>query len=57
MMSDGVFDCLETKGVADAVDAQGTVNPQMLADRLLADALKAGSKDDCTVLVMRLFAV
>lgn len=56
MMSDGVFDVLEGKGVADAVDACGTVNPQTLADAILAAAVKGGSKDDCTVLAMRLFA-
>lgn len=56
MMSDGVYDALEAKGVADAVDGFGTVNPQRLADGLLSEALKKGSDDDCTVLVMRLFA-
>ena len=55
MMSDGVFDVLEAKGVADIVDAVGTLNPQRLADSLLAEAVKRGSDDDCTVLAMRLF--
>lgn len=56
MMSDGVYDVLEAKGVADIVDALGAVNPQRLADALLAEAVKKGSNDDCTVLAMRLFA-
>ncbi len=56
MMSDGVYDVLEAKGVADVIDAVGTLNPQRLADSLLAEAVKKGSEDDCTVLAMRLFA-
>lgn len=57
MMSDGVFDALEAKGIADIIESVGTINPQSLADGLLAAAIKNGSKDDCTALVMRLFAV
>lgn len=56
MMSDGVYDALEASGVADIVDALDAVNPQRLADALLSEAVKKGSKDDCTVLAMRLFA-
>lgn len=56
MMSDGVFDELDVKGVADVIDSVGIVNPQRLADCLLAEAIKKGSKDDCTVLAMRMFA-
>ena len=57
MMSDGVFDVLDEQGVIAAVEETDTQNPQILADRLLDRALAADAKDDCTVLVMRLFAV
>ncbi len=57
MMSDGVCDALETKGVAQIVEATDTVNPQVLADALLEGALDRGADDDCTVLVTRLFSV
>ncbi len=57
MMSDGVFDALESRGVIDAVDALDTVNPQTLADELLKRAKKNGAEDDCTVLAMRIFCV
>ena len=56
MMSDGVYDALDEQGVLDAVEQIRTSNPQVLADRLLERALAAGAEDDCTVLVMRLFA-
>lgn len=57
MMSDGVFDALESKGVMQVIDSMDTVNPQMLADGLLERALSRGAEDDCTVLVLRMFAV
>lgn len=57
MMSDGVYDALDEQGVVDAVEEVNTSNPQVLADRLLERALSRGAKDDCTVLVMRLFAL
>ena len=57
MMSDGVFDALDEQGVISAVEEINTANPQILADRMLERALNEGAKDDCTVLVMRLFAV
>ena len=57
MMSDGVFDVLESKGVAEMIDALDTQNPQYLADEILKKALENGARDDCTVLAFRLFAV
>lgn len=57
MMSDGVFDALDTKGVTDAVDALGTSNPQTLADGLLNAALANGAEDDCTVLALRILCL
>ena len=45
-----------TRACRDAVEQIRTSNPQVLADRLLERALAAGAEDDCTVLVMRLFA-
>lgn len=57
MMSDGVFDVLESKGVAEIIDALDTQNPQYLADEILKKALENGARDDCTVLAFRLFAV
>lgn len=57
MMSDGVFDALESRGVIETVDELSTLNPQILADELLQRAKKMGAQDDCTVLVMRMFAV
>lgn len=56
MMSDGVYDALDEQGVVGVTEETATSNPQVLADRLLERALAAGAKDDCTVLVMRLFA-
>lgn len=56
MMSDGVYDVLDEDGVTAAVEEIATANPQILADRLLERALSLGAKDDCTVLVLRLFA-
>lgn len=57
LMSDGVFDALDSKGVVDIVEQQSTSNPQTLADALLLRALEAGAEDDCTVLAFRLFSV
>jgi len=57
MMSDGVFDALESRGVTQIIDELDTVNPQTLADGLLSGALKNGAEDDCTVMVMRIFCV
>ena len=57
MMSDGVFDALESRGIIDIIDALDTVNPQTLADELLKRAKLNGAEDDCTVLAMRLFCV
>lgn len=57
MMSDGVFDALESRGVIEIVDKLDTVNPQILADALLDTAKKNGAEDDCTVLAMRIFCV
>lgn len=57
MMSDGVYDALENRGVTEVIDELGTVNPQILADELLARAKKNGAEDDCTVLAMRIFCV
>lgn len=57
MMSDGVFDALESRGVIDVIDALDTVNPQTLADELIKRAKLKGAEDDCTVLAMRLFCV
>ncbi|MCM1306863.1 MAG: SpoIIE family protein phosphatase [Bacteroides sp.] len=57
MMSDGVFDALESRGVIEIVDTLDTVNPQILADALLDGAKKKGAQDDCTVLVMRIFCL
>lgn len=57
MMSDGVFDMLEDKGVADMIDSIDTVNPQTLADGILQKAIELGAKDDCTVMALRLFAL
>ncbi len=57
MMSDGVFDALDGKGVLQAVDEMDTANPQTLADGLLRRALARGAQDDCTVMALRLFAV
>ncbi len=56
MMSDGVFDVLEGKGIAEAIDNIATSNPQTLADEILKMALENGAHDDCTVIAMRLFA-
>lgn len=56
MMSDGVFDVLEGKGVAEMVDNLSTSNPQTLADEILKKAIENGASDDCTVVAMRLFA-
>ena len=47
----------DEQGVISAVEEINTANPQILADRMLERALNEGAKDDCTVLVMRLFAV
>lgn len=55
MMSDGVYDVLDDKGVVDVVDSLRTSNPQTLANELLKRAVENGSEDDCTVLVTRLF--
>lgn len=55
MMSDGVFDAIDTKGFLDVLDAQHTSNPQTLANELLKRAVELGAEDDCTVLAMRLF--
>ena len=55
MMSDGVYDVLDAKGVVDVVDCVHTTNPQTLANELLKKAVELGAEDDCTVLVMRLF--
>ena len=55
MMSDGVFDALDAKGVVDVVDYANTKNPQTLANELLKRAIELGAEDDCTVLTMRLF--
>ena len=55
MMSDGVYDVLEDKGVVDVVDCARTSNPQTLANELLKRAVSSGADDDCTVLVARLF--
>ncbi len=57
MMSDGVFDVLDGKGVVDAIDEIDTSNPQTLADYLLEKALERGATDDCTVLALRLFTL
>lgn len=57
MMSDGVFDVLEAKGIAELIDNISTQNPQTLADEVLKKALENGATDDCTVLALRLFAV
>jgi len=57
MMSDGVFDALESRGVMETVDALDTVNPQTLADGLLKKAKQNGAEDDCTVMVMRVFCI
>ena len=56
MMSDGVFDALGERGVAAAAEDAATSNPQVLADKLLERAAAGGASDDCTVLVMRLYA-
>ena len=55
MMSDGVYDALESKGVAELVDTLDTSNPQTLADALLLKAVENGAQDDCTVMVLRIF--
>ncbi len=55
MMSDGVFDSLETQGVMEVVDSLNTLNPQTLANGLLEKAIENGAEDDCTALVLRLF--
>ncbi len=55
MMSDGVADTLDTKGVLDVVDCLSTLNPQTLANGLLERAVTMGAEDDCTVLCLRLF--
>lgn len=57
MMSDGVYDALDEQGVVNVTEETATSNPQVLADRLLERALAAGARDDCTVMVMRLFAL
>ncbi len=57
MMSDGVFDALDGKGVCEVIDEIDTQNPQTLADAVLEKALESGATDDCTVLAMRLFMV
>ena len=57
MMSDGVFDVLESSGIAEMIDNLSTQNPQTLADEILKKALENGANDDCTVLALRLFAV
>jgi stage II sporulation protein E len=57
LMSDGVFDALDTKGVVDIIEQLSTSNPQTLADSLLLRALENGAEDDCTVLALRLFSV
>ena len=55
MMSDGVYDVLDDKGVVEVVDSLRTSNPQTLANELLKRAVENGSEDDCTVIVTRLF--
>lgn len=55
MMSDGVFDALDSKGVCEVIDEADTQNPQTLADVVLEKALQNGANDDCTVLALRLF--
>lgn len=55
LMSDGVFDALDEKGVVETVDCLHTTNPQTLANELLKRAVELGAQDDCTVLTMRLF--
>ncbi len=57
MMSDGVFDALDSTGVVDVVDEYRTLNPQVLADALLERAISLGADDDCTVLAMRVFCI
>ncbi len=56
MMSDGVYDMLDNQGVANAIDAICTTNPQSLADGIMREAIRLGVKDDCTVLALRLFS-
>lgn len=56
MMTDGVQDVLTDRGIVDTVDELNTLNPQTLADALMKKAVLVGAKDDCTVLVMRIFA-
>ena len=55
IMSDGVYDALDEQGVISSIQEAATSNPQILADRLLEKALSVGAKDDCTVLVLRLY--
>jgi len=57
MMSDGVYDALESRGVVEAVDLLDTVNPQTLADELLKRAKQNGAEDDCTVIALRIFCI
>ena len=56
MMSDGVHDVLGEQGVLSLLDQTPTSNPQLLADRLLEKALSLGAEDDCSVIVLRLYA-
>lgn len=56
MMSDGVFDVLEERGIIGITEELRTSNPQTLADRILARALDKGASDDCSVIAMRLVA-
>lgn len=54
MLSDGVADALNKSQIMQIVSNIGSSNPQSVADAILADAVRLGSKDDMTVLVLRL---
>jgi PPM family protein phosphatase len=51
IMSDGVWGPIEPKQLGRLL-AQDGISPQDLADQLVSEALKAGSSDNCTAIVL-----
>lgn len=55
MCSDGVIDGLGIEELERMVDADNSVNPQILTDKIIEEAKKKGVSDDMTVLAFRIF--
>ena len=55
MISDGVADRLNATDVAEIIGGLRTLNPQIVAEKIVENALKRkdGHKDDMTAMVLR----